>query len=220
MAYWLLTTHLFALFPMGTFLWSWKRRKDQAAIFMLIKFLYLVTYSLLYHQHNELENSRAQITTDADFEKWALLDSYASSSLIFTTVLYGLRVRAPQFYIISFAVENVVLILYLWHELAVLLNAWYLFICSLTVAILKWKTIWRYLLKFKCLSFLTVSSGIIAMAMFLVASEYRYGATYIKYHSLWHCFIFSTAGFTSLLRYNLDEELYPMINRREQLNSI
>ena len=218
MAYWLLTTHLFALFPIGTFLWSWKRRKDPASIFMLIKFLYLVTYSLLYHQHDDLGQNA--ITSETDYEKWALLDSYASSSLIFTSVLYGLRVRPPQFYITSFAVENVVLVLYLWWDLAVLLNAWYLFICSVMVSILKWKTVWRYLLKFKCLSFLTISSGIIAMVMFLIASECRYGESYIKYHSLWHCFIFSTAGFTSLLRYNLDEELYPMVNRREQLNSI
>ncbi len=220
MAYWLLSTHLFALFPMGIFLWSWKRRKDPASIFLLIKFLYLVTFSLLYHQHNDLGHNA--ITTDNDHEKWSLLDAYASSSLIFTSVLYGLRVRPPQFYIASFAVENVVLIINLWSDLAHLLNAWYLFLCSLVVCVLKWKTIWRYFLKFKCLSFLTVSSGITAMIMFLIASnEWDVsGGTYIKFHSLWHCFIFATAGFVSLLRYNLDEELYPMINRREQLNSI
>ena len=79
---------------------------------MLIKFLYCVTYSLLYHSHHSLGDNK--ITTDYDYDNWALLDSYAASSLIFTTVLYSLRVREPQFYITSFAVENVVLVFYLW----------------------------------------------------------------------------------------------------------
>ena len=51
---WLLTTHCTALFPMGVFIWSWKRRKDASSIFMLIKFLYAVTFSLLYHSHHSL----------------------------------------------------------------------------------------------------------------------------------------------------------------------
>ena len=50
--HWLLTTHSVALFPMGVFLWSWKRRKDAPSIFMLIKFIYAVTFSLLYHSHH------------------------------------------------------------------------------------------------------------------------------------------------------------------------
>ena len=56
--------------------------------------------------------------------------------------------------------------------------------------------------------------------MYCIASENWYNEVYIKYHSLWHCFIFLTSGFASLLRYKLDEELYPIFNRREQLNSI
>ena len=156
MAYWLLTTHGLAFFPIGVFLWSWKQRKDPAAIFMLIKFLYCVTFSLLYHSHQSLGNKK--FTTDIDYDNWALLDGYTSASLIFTTVLYGLRVRSPQFYITSFAVENVVLIFNLWYTVFInyLITTWYLTVCSLIVLILKWKTAWRYLFKFKCLSFLTV----------------------------------------------------------------
>ena len=97
-SHWLLTTHAVALFPMGVFLWSWKRRRDTSSIFMLIKFIYGVTFSLLYHSHHSLPADQV-FTTDDDYDNWALLDSYACSSLIFTTVLYGLRVREPQFYI-------------------------------------------------------------------------------------------------------------------------
>ena len=55
--------------------------------------------------------------------------------------------------------------------------------------------------------------------MYSIAVKHWYDQTYIKFHSLWHCFVFSTAGFASLLRYKLDEQLYPM-NRRDHLDSI
>ena len=219
MVYWLLTTHGVALFPIGVCIWTWKRRKDAASIFMVIKFLYAVTYSLLYHSPHSLGNDK--FTTDYDYDNWALLDSYAASSLIFTTTLYGLRVREPQFYITSFAVENIVLIVYLWENLnQQLIITWYLSLCSFIVIIIKWRTVWRYLIRFKCLSFLFLASGITSIVMFCIAVQEWYNERYIKFHSLWHCFVFSTAGFAALLRYKLDEQLYPMINRREQLDSI
>ena len=61
--------------------------------------------------------------------------------------------------------------------------------------------------------------GLTALFMYLMASDYA-PQEYIAYHSLWHCFIFTTAGFGALLRYSLDEKLYPMINRRDHLDSI
>lgn len=216
---WLLITHGFALFPMGMFIWNWKRRKDTPSIFMLVKFLYGVTYSLLYHSHHSLPKE-AVFTTDYDYDNWALLDNYACSSLIFTTVLYGLRVREPQFYITSFAVENIVLIVYLWENLnQSLIITWYLSLCSFIILIIKWRTVWRYLIRFKLLSFLFFVCGITSIVMYCIAVRQWYNKIYVKYHSLWHCFVFMTSGIVSLLRYKLDEQLYP-INRREQLDSI
>ena len=187
---------------------------------MLIKFIYGVTFSLLYHSHHSLPEN-AVFTTDYDYDNWALLDGYACSSLIFTTVLYGLRVREPQFYITSFAVENIVLIVYLWENLNQdLILTWYLSICSFIVVIIKWRTVWRYLIRFKILSVLFIVSGISAIVMYCIAAQHWYNETYVKFHSLWHCFVFTTAGIASLLRYKLDEQLYPIRNRREQLDSI
>uniref|UniRef100_A0A6C0CN90 Post-GPI attachment to proteins factor 3 n=1 Tax=viral metagenome TaxID=1070528 RepID=A0A6C0CN90_9ZZZZ len=215
----LLITHATALFPMMVFLWSWKRRKDTASVFMFIKFIYAVTYSLLYHSHHSLPDDKV-FTTDYDYDNWALLDGYAASALIFTTVLYALRVREPQFYITSFAVENIVLVVYLWEQLDhALILTWYLSVCSAIVCILKWRTIWRYLLRFKCLSFLSIVCGITAIIVYCIAVKEWYNEVYIKYHSMWHCFVFLTGGFVSLLRYNLDEQLYP-ISRRAHLDSI
>mgnify|MGYP003976404673 CR=1 FL=1 len=219
MDHWLLTTHGLALFPMGVFLWNWKMRKDTPSIFMLIKFIYGVTFSLLYHSHHSLSEEHV-FTTDYDYDNWALLDGYACSSLIFTTVLYGLRVREPQFYITSFAVENIVLIVYLWENLnQSIIVTWYLSICSFVIIIIKWRTAWRYMLRFKILSFLFFISGISAIIMYDIAVKHWYDAEYAKYHSLWHCFVFSTAGIASLMRYKLDEQLYP-IARRSHLDSI
>ena len=50
----LLITHGAALFPLGVFVWNWKMRKDVPSAFMFIKFLYGVTFSLLYHSHHAL----------------------------------------------------------------------------------------------------------------------------------------------------------------------
>lgn len=217
---WLLVTHAVALFPMGVFIWSWKMRKDATSIFMLVKFIYAVSFSLLYHSHHSLPENEV-FTSDYDYDNWALLDGYACSSLIFTTVLYGSRVREPQIYITSFGVENIVLIVYLWDNLQHdLILTWYLSICSFFIVIVKWRTIWRYLLRFKFISFLFFCSGIAAIVMYTIASREWFNKTYVKYHSLWHCFVFSTAGFASLLRYKLDEQLYPIVNRRHQLDSI
>ena len=217
---WLLVTHAVALFPMGVFIWSWKMRKDATSIFMLVKFIYAVSFSLLYHSHHSLPENEV-FTSDYDYDNWALLDGYACSSLIFTTVLYGSRVREPQIYITSFGVENIVLIVYLWDNLQHdLILTWYLSICSFFIVIIKWRTIWRYLLRFKFISFLFFCSGIAAIVMYTIASREWFNKTYVKYHSLWHCFVFSTAGFASLLRYKLDEQLYPIVNRRHQLDSI
>lgn len=220
MAYWLLTTHAFAAFPIGCFLWSWKRRKDHVSLLMLVKFIYAVFYSLLYHQHHSLKSDR--LTDHDDYEKWALLDGYACSTLIFSTVLYVCRMREPYVYLVSFTIENAVLGFFLWYELIQnTLLTWYILLCSIMVSVVKWKTLYRYLLYYKCLSFLSVACGLVALAMYLIASEHWHSAdTYTKYHSLWHCFIFSTAGFGALLRYSLDERLYPIVNRRDQLDSI
>jgi hypothetical protein len=219
MAYWLLITHSVALFPLGVFLWSWKMRRDTASIYMFIKFLYCVTYSLLYHSHHSLGDNK--FTSDYDYDNWALLDSYASCALIFTTILYSMRVREPQFYITSFAVESLILVISLWDTIArSVIITWYLVVSSIFISIFKWKTIWRYLIKFKIVSFLTIASGISAAIMYSFAVRESFNNRYILFHSLWHCFIFTTAGFGSLLRYKLDEELYPITNRRNQLDSV
>lgn len=214
MQYWLLVTHSASIFPIMTYMWSWKRRKDTASIYMLIKFIFCVTFSLCYHTYHvhevELEVG--------NYDNWWLLDGYASSSLIFTATLYGLRVREPQFYITSYTLETGFLMLYMFHNTWFIIS-WLLSVASSIIFIIKWRTLKRYIIKFYFLSFFTLLCGIIASILFCIAVQTDDDTVYITYHSLWHCFIFITAGFSSILRYKLDEELYPL-NRRDQLDSI
>ena len=214
MSYWVLITHSVALFPISIFLWSWKQRKDPASIFMLLKFIFCVTFSLFYHTYDVADIE--SITKNKPM--WILLDGYASTSLIFTTTLYGLRVRPPQFYITSNAVETIILSLYLFIDLWYIIT-WLLVLACTIICIFKWKTLYRYVLKFYYLTFFTIVFGITATITFCIAVETSRHEEYIKFHSLWHCFIFSTAGCAGILRYKLDSELYPL-NTRNTLNSI
>ena len=214
MSYWVLITHTIALYPISIFLWSWKQRKDPASIFMLLKFIFCVSFSIFYHTYHvseiKLEERNKSI--------WVLLDGYSSTSLIFSTTLYGLRVRPPQFYIISNTVETIILFLYLFFDFGFVIT-WLLILACTIIYIFKWKTVYRYFLKFYYLVFFTIVFGIAATTTFYIAVEASTHEEYVIFHSLWHCFVFSTAGCAGILRYKLDSELYPT-NTRETLNSI
>ena len=171
---WLLITHTASLFPIGVFLWSWKQRKDPCSIFLLIKFVYCVSFSLFYHTYHVPSIP----TVEDDQGVWTLLDGYASTALIFTTCLYGLRVRPPQFYITSYAVETAVLVLYLFdHTWHVMLYG--LVLACTTVAVFKWRTVYRYLIKFYVWSFLTVLFGVMATVYFILAPRRGHGSVHV-----------------------------------------
>jgi len=208
-SYWILITHIVSLFPIFVFLWSYKQRKDAESMFIFLKFIFCVTFSLFYHTEHV-----GGVETVGGYSIWTLLDGYSSTSLIFTTTLYGLRVRPPQYYITSYVIDTIILILYLFNNTWLLIT-WLLILSCFTVGIFKWRTVYRYILKYPCWSGATIVLGITAATFYSVAQE----TEYIIYHSAWHCFIFLTAGCGSMLRYKLDEELYP-IQRRQQLDSI
>ncbi len=213
MSYLLLITHSAALFPMSIFLWSWKNRKEHTSILLFIKFVFCVTFSIMYHTYDV----DTLDTIESHKRIWTLLDGYNSTTLIFTATLYGLRVRSPQFYITMSSFETLLLVIYLFENYW-FITTWILILSCGIVAIFKWRTIYRYLIKYYFLSFITIIFAILAAVNFTVAIQSN-TEDYIKYHSLWHCFIFSTAGCGALLRYKLNEELYPII-RRNTLDSI
>ncbi len=214
-ASWVLFTQCFAMFPILVFMWSWKRRRDAASVFMWLRFIFCVSFSLCYHTY-DIES----IPTIREHEGiWTLLDGYASTSLIFTTTCYGFRVRPPQFYILVSTVDAVILLLYLfsyvWYHIT-----WMLILVCAGVLLAKWRTGYRYILKFPCTSLTTCSFATMSILSLCIAVQVQTSDDiYTFWHSLWHGFIFCTAGSIGVLRYKLDEQLYPM-NRRETLDSI
>ena len=48
----ILVTHLFAIFPLIVFLWSWKRRRDAPSLYTLQRFVFCVSYSIFYHTYH------------------------------------------------------------------------------------------------------------------------------------------------------------------------
>ena len=113
--------------------------------------------------------------------------------------------------------ETFLLVVYLFENFWYI-TTWILILSCGIVSIIKWRTIYRYLIKFYYLSFLTIASIVLAVINFTIAIESD-KKDYIKYHSLWHCFIFMTAGCGALLRYKLNSKLYPISNR-DTLDSI
>ena len=211
---WLLITHIFALFPIGMFIFSYKTRYDPESIFILIKFIFCVTFSFIYHSY-DIENS----VLDKSVESiWTLLDGYASTTLIFTATLYSLRVRSPNIYIISSFFEPFVLAIYLMKSLSYLI-IWTLLVSCFIIIIIQWKTLYRYLTKYIIISILLISCIITSAITFFIAYSNGLNNEYITFHSLWHFFVFISAGMGALLRFKLNEMLYPVI-RREQVDSI
>ena len=146
----LLITHIFSLFPIGTFLWSWKIRKDIESIYMFFYFIYCVVFSLFYHSYHikDLDiNPSNQLI-------YSLLDSYLSSSLILIDFFYSVRVRSPQFYIISQFSGITLLILYLFKLNQIII--YFMILVITIIGIIKWRTIYRYLIKFYIISGLTI----------------------------------------------------------------
>jgi hypothetical protein len=203
----LLITHIFSLFPISIFLWSWKIRKDLQSVYMLFYFIYCVTFSLFYHSYHIDD-----IDTVSEHQNiYSLLDSYLSSSLIIVDFFYSVRVRSPQFYILSQFSSLTLLILYLFNLFQLIIYGMILIITF--VGIIKWRTIYRYIIKYYFLFFITL------LSLFFAFYNYFYQGNYIYYHSLWHLFIFMSSGLGAIMRFKLDQELYP-IALREHIDSI
>ena len=203
----LLITHIFSLFPIVVFLWSWKKRKDIQSIYMLFYFIYCVTFSLFYHSYHVKDIE----TINEHQSIYSFIDSYLSSSLILIDFFYSVRVRTPQFYMLSQFGSLTLLILYLFNLKHLIID--YMILLIVLIGVIKWRTIYRYLIKFYFIAGLTVVS------VFLAFFNYFMEGDYIYYHSWWHFFIFISAGLGGIMRFKLDEELYPL-NIREQLESI
>jgi len=214
-AIWLIVTHCSSLFPIGCLVWNYKIRKEYESLFLITRFLYTLFFSLLYHSYHVNDDEFINLS-DNNKNVWTFLDGQQSSALIVSTVLYCCRIREPWLYIIAYAIDTLLLVLYFFDLYAVII---YLLIITIFITfVLKYKTIIRFL---KFFIFTCITCIIFCIASFYC--YFYYSSTsyeeYILYHSLWHIFIFLSAGTGIILRLKLNNKLYPMSNR-PTLNSI
>ena len=210
MSYWLLITHSAALFPIGTLLWSWKERRELESIFMMIQFIFCVFFSLMYHA-----NQIQEITLGKKGDVWTLMDSFFSTSLIMTTILYSLHVKNDYLYIISSTTSTITLLINLLDvkDFVVYL----IIIEALGAIVFKWRNLKRIMLNFKLLFTFMVCCIVTAIICYITAVSEYYNQIYIDYHSSWHVFIFTSAGSGCLIRYKLDQLKNPVSNRPREL---
>ena len=108
MTYWILTTHLASIFPISIYTWSYRNRKDVESLFMLLQTIFIVTFSILSY----LSCIRYKHGTKRK-PVWTFLDHTHSNISIITTVIYCLRIKPPYFYIYSYVVQMIILMLHL-----------------------------------------------------------------------------------------------------------
>ena len=210
MSYWLLITHSAALFPIGTLLWSWKQRRELESIFMIIQFMFCVFFSLMYHAYHVQE-----LSTEINRNTWILMDSFFSTSLIMTTILYSLHVKKDYLYIVSSSTTTLSLLVNLLNVKEYIV--YLIIIEALGSVVFKWRNLKQCMMNFKLLFIFTIACIITSIVCYVIAYRQYYNQMYIDYHSSWHVFIFTSAGGGCLMRYKLDELTKPRRNRPREI---
>ena len=167
---------------------------------------------MYYHSYDIPE-----LSTETNRDSWILLDSYFSASLIITTLLYSFRVSPHYFYTISSSSGTLVLLLNLLDVKNYIIYV--IIFQALGLFVFKWKTLFKYTTRYKYIFFPTFITTICSIIFYFIAVNEFSTYKYTLYHSLWHVFIFTSAGGGCLLRLKLDEKLQ-LQNNRENLDSI
>jgi len=210
MTYWLLISQSTALFPISACLWSWKQRKELASLYLLIQFIFIVIFSLFYHTY-DIEDID---TPPSQQGIWTFLDSYQSTSIVITTLLYCLRIRSPMFYIITNLI-NILMLIFISFDLHIVVIYFQILIFCMTL-IIKWRTVYRYILGFYYNTFFAIAFACLSLVFYIQSFKGNPDSNNI--HSLWHFTIFITAGLGIVLRYKLDSKLYPITDCSETIS--
>lgn len=210
---WLLITHIACLFPIGTLLWNYKVRKEKDSLFLISRYLYTLFFSLMYHSYHITNKTFIDLHEDYR-DIWGFLDSHQSASLVITTILFCCRIREPWIYIISNMCDTFLLAINFFS--LYIINIYLLTIITFVVFIFKYKTIIRFFKYFRITSVSCLSCCGLSIFCYYSSED---ESQYVLYHSMWHVFIFTSAGLGMILRFKLNNKLYP-VRTRETLNSI
>ena len=196
--YWLLMSHILALVPcVVCFNTYWKTKNYQAA-YTGLQIGFTAIFSVFYHTY-DYDNIDVDVVLHT-YDSWALLDHWASPSVILTTILYVIRFRTEVFYCLSYLCSVTFLVGTLAHsvfmEFVVLFSAGFFIL-------IKYRSVLRYLRNFPRLS----ASGLLVLATAIFCYYYASIGDFQLWHSLWHFCIFASAGIFCRMREKIDRIL-------------
>ncbi len=197
--YWLLTTHIFCLFPMYVCFINYKKYKKSPSLFVFFNIFFNSIFSVFYHTYN-YDNIKLQISS---YNTWSFLDFISSSNLIFLTVLYFLRLRSHNLYLLSYIFNSFYIIIYLLSDSRAFIVGYYTIICSLFMIIYKYQIFIFCLKEFILFSLTTIFCVIISTTSFYLGVYINYNL----FHPIWHVLIYITAGLACLLRRKMNARL-------------
>lgn len=196
--YWILTSHIVSIFPIGQCLWTFKNHKTYDSLLTFLHLAFTVFFSICYHtdDYSDIEvplNSRPV---------WTILDHWSSSICIVEGAFYGLKVREPIIYIMSYASGTILLFLKVADQKFA--SHFYVFLSIFLTMIFKYRITLKYFKKYYIRSLIALSCGSIATYSIYAPN---FGYDYVTWHPIWHTCIFITSFMTNSLRHSYDKEL-------------
>lgn len=203
-------THIFSLIPISVCFYIYKYNYESEALFLFFNYIFATLFSIFYHTY-DYDSIQLNISS---YSTWSFLDHFSSATLIIVTSLYALRFRSSELYLLSYIFKGIVICCYMLID--PIFNYWIYIIIGFLI-IYRYYIIIEYFKKQLFLSFIIIIS--ISSAIFCYYSALY--SDYKIYHSLWHIFIFTTAGLLCLLKYKLNKHFIGENNyNRTRVNSV
>ena len=193
----LLISHVSVFFPLSICILTIIKFKNPQSILMLFQLSFNLIFSLIYHMY---DYSSINFNDKVGYNVWNILDHNSSSITIICTALYISVYSNNMFFILSHIIYNLMLINLLIPPNPV--SSYMVIIFTIICALFKIKNIINYFKNSFILSTFTLLLTIFSTFCFYYALDYDYGL----WHSLWHFFVFITAGLCYLLRYKYEQK--------------
>jgi hypothetical protein len=207
--YWLLSSHIFGLFPVVITYLEFKKYKHYQSLYMFFNYLSSILFSILYHtkDYNEI-NEPIQSTNDL----WILLDHWSSSNSIVLTSIYVMSLKTEIFYSYAYFINILLLIIQILNNH---ISSFVTIFTALFICLVRYKIIFKFLCMFPRQSILTILFTCFAVVCFFVGLSNNYEL----WHSLWHFCIFISAGLSCKLRLSLYQTYYLNRDRDRDIES-
>lgn len=182
--YWLLTSHIFGLFPVVVTYLDFKEHKKYQSLYMFFNYIAAILFSLLYHTR-DYGNINEPIKSTNDV--WILLDHWSASRLIVSTSFYLMSLKTEIFYVYIYFMGIILLIVKLLSPH--LLSFVNIFSCFF-ISMVRYKIVLKYFCNFPKTSVSFVLLILISTFFWFLGLQ----GNYELWHSLWHLGVFTASG--------------------------